>query len=227
MSYAADLALYLWIINLIEMIFIAYIFIREYEKAKMKFYFGVALFYIVFVLARLFEVIRVYFTPDGYIPPLTGLNFVLKTGYTVFSYIGLTTIYFVLESYVFTNTKKVFTILVPIACILSIWFTFYSPFDPMYNLLFTIVLPIYAIILLGIVGLYIYLAIKSSGEVRRNSIMIIFGILLFEFGILFALPEAQKSVFGAIPLDILLLLAPIFSIIGVILQIRGFKTSIS
>lgn len=228
MTLAPDIALYLWIINLIEMILVGYIFIREYKKAHTKFYLGVAFFYFLFVFARILEVVRYYIDPVNYWTlPFTGLNLLLKTGYTLFSYIGIAVIYFVLEQYVFTRTKKIFTILVPIACVLSIWFTFYSPADPIYNLLFSIVIPIYAIILLGIVGMYIYLAIKSTGPVRRNSVMIIFGVLLFELGIIFALAEVQKTIFGAIPLDILMILAPIFSIIGVLLQIRGFLTSIS
>jgi hypothetical protein len=229
MTSSTEIALYLWIINLIEMTFVGYIFVREYKKANTKFYLGVMLFYFIFVVARLCEIIRIYFNTEGYdlVPPYTGLNFILKTCYTLFSYIGITILYFVLERYVFTRTKKIFTALVPIACALSIWYTFYSPTDPIYQLLFNIVIPIYAVILLGIVGMYIYLALKSSGEVRRNSIMIVLGILLFELGLIFALSEVQTSIFAAIPLDVLIISAPILSIIGVILQIRGFKTSIS
>lgn len=229
MASATEIALYLWIINLLEMTFVGFFFLREYKKANMKFYLGVTLFYVLFTVSRLCEIIRIYFNPEGYdlVPPFTGLNFILKTSYTVFSYVGITILYFVLERYVFKGTKMIFTALVPIACALSIWYTFYSPTDPTYQLLFYIVIPIYAVILLGIVGMYIYLALKSSGEVRRNSIMIVFGILLFEFGLIFALSEAQTSLFASIPLDILIIISPILSVIGVILQIRGFKTSIS
>ena len=226
MTLSTEIALVLWIINFIEMGLVSRIFFKEYKSASNKFYLGVAFFYILFILARLCEIIRISLYP-GAAFPYTGLNFLLKTGYTVFSYIGLTVIYYVLERYVFTGTKKVFTILVPIAAILSIWMTTYSLLDPTYNLLFSVVIPIYAIILLGIVGMYIYLALKSSGEIRRNSVMVIFGVFLFELGIIFALPEAQATLFAAIPLDILLILPPILSIVGVLLQIRGFKTSIS
>jgi hypothetical protein len=223
---ATDIALVLWIINLIEMGLVSGIFFKEYKAASNKFYLGVASFYILFILARICEIVRFALYP-GTVFPYYDLNFLLKTGYTIFSYVGLTVIYYVLERYIFTGTKKIFTILVPIAAILSIWMTTYALGSSTYNLLFAIVIPIYAVILLGIVGMYIYLAIKSAGEVRRNSIMIIFGILLFELGILFALPETQTTLFAAIPLDTILILAPVFSIVGVILQIRGFKTSIS
>ena len=226
MTVAADIAFYLWIINLIEMGLVSRIFFKEYKSSSNKFYLGVVFFYILFILSRIFEIIRFSLYP-GAAFPYNGLNFILKTGYTAFSYIGIAVIYYVLERYVFTWTRKIFTILVPIVTILSIWMTTYSLLDPTYNLLFSFVIPIYAVILLGIVGMYIYLAIKSVGEVRRNSIMIIFGVLLFELGIIFALPEAQITLFAAIPLDTLLILAPICSILGVILQIRGFKTSIS
>lgn len=222
-----EIVITLWFINLIEMLIIAFVFFREYKKAQMNFYLGVAIFYILFVIARLCEVIRLFFHPGiPQNPPYTelGFDFWFKTSYTIFSYVGLTIIYFVLERYVFKNTKYIFTILVPITAILSIWFTV----DPVhYDLLFSITIPLYIVILFGIVGMYIYLAISTSGTVRRNSIMIIFGVLLFELGLVFALPEAQISIWGSIPTDLLWILAPSLSIIGVILQIRGFKTSVS
>ncbi len=209
------------------MIIIAFIFLREYRKDKMRFYLGVVIFYVLFVVARICEVIRLFFNPDGaQNPPYETLswNFWLKTGYTLFSYIGLTIIYFVLERYVFRKTKYIFTILVPITTILSVWFTLDLA---NYLLIFNITIPFYLMILFGIVFMYIYLAASTTGEVRRNSIMIIFGILLFELGLVFALPEAQNTLFSAIPAEILMITAPILSIIGVVLQIRGFKTSVS
>ncbi|HUY00460.1 MAG TPA: hypothetical protein VMV49_12950 [Candidatus Deferrimicrobium sp.] len=221
----SDFALILWIINLIEMLIVAYIFYREYKLHGTRFYIGVALFYVLFVFARLSELIRFYLYPSSFPPYYTlDLNFWLKTTYTMLSYIGLTIIYFVLERYIFKGTKYFFTILVPITTVLSIWMTVSVAY---YDLIFSFVIPLYLLILFGIICMYIYLAIKTSGEVRKNSIMIIFGILLFELGLVFALPEAQKSIWAAIPTEIIILLAPIFSIIGVLLQIRGFKTSIS
>ncbi len=222
-----DIALILWILNLIEMVIVSFIFFQEYRKAGTRFYLGVAIFYVLFVLARLCEIIRLYIIPEGPIlPPYTdlGANFWLKTGYTLFSYVGLMIIYFVLERYVFTKTKYIFTILVPITAIISIWFTIDVAH---YQLLLNITIPFYLLILFGIVGIYIYLTMTTSGEVRKNSIMIVFGILLFELGLIFALPEVQTSIFAALPAEFLWISAPVLSIIGVILQIRGFKTSIS
>ena len=223
----SDVAIALWSINLLEMGIVSLIFLREYKKARMQFYIGVASFYILFILARLCELIRIYVIPEGPIsPPYAefGMNFWLKTGYTLFSYTGLTIIYFLLERYVFTKTKYFFTLLVPITTVLSIWFTIDLA---NYQLLFYITIPFYLLVLFGIIFIYIYLAISTPGEVRRNSIMIIFGILLFELGLVFALPEVQVSILAQLPLDFLWITAPILSIIGVILQIRGFKTSIS
>ncbi len=221
-----DIALILWILNIIEIVIVSVIFLRYFKKDKMSFYLGVAIFYILFCLARLSEIIRLYLNPGTPTnPPYTtlGFDFWLKTSYTLFSYIGLTIIYFVLERYVFKRTKYIFTILVPITTVISIWFTV----DPVnYDLLFTITIPLYLVILFGIIFMYIYLAVKTSGEVRRNSIMIIFGILLFELGIIFALPEAQGTLWASIPLEVLWILAPVLSIVGVILQIRGFRTSV-
>lgn len=223
-----DIALILWFINIVEMFVIAFIFLREYRKENTRFYLGVTIFYLFFMVARLCEVIRFFFHPTGtpLDPPYTviGFDFWLKTSYTIFSYIGLTIIYYVLERYVFTKTKFFFTILVPITTVISIWFTL----DVVnYDLLFTITIPFYLLILFGIVGMYIYLAINTTGNVRKNSIMITIGILLFELGLVFALPEAQANIFSTIPSDVLIILAPVLSILGVILQIRGFKTSVS
>lgn len=210
------------------MLIVAFIFFRYYKRDKMSFYLGVAIFYMLFVLGRLCEIIRIHFHPlnDPQPPPYSlGFDFWLKTGYTIFSYIGLTIIYFVLERYVFTRTKYIFTILVPITTAISIWFTL-APDLATYELLFNITIPFYLLILFGIVGMYIYLAASTAGEVRKNSIMIIFGILLFELGIVFALPEAQASLWAAIPTDVLWIVSPVLSIVGVILQIRGFRTSV-
>lgn len=193
----------------------------------MSFYLGVAIFYFLFLMGRLCEVIRIHFHPLGnpVNPPYTtlGFDFWLKTAYTLFSYIGLTIIYFVLERYVFKRTKYIFTILVPITTAISIWFTL----DPLnYDTLFLVTIPFYLVILFGIVGMYVYLATSTSGEVRKNSIMIIFGIALFELGLVFALPEAQTTLWASIPTEVLWIIAPVISIIGVILQIRGFRTSV-
>ncbi|MHA1277818.1 MAG: hypothetical protein ACTSQI_01750 [Candidatus Helarchaeota archaeon] len=221
-----QIAIGLWFVSIIEMIIVGLLFFRYYARDKMKFYIGVAVFYMLFVVARILEIIRLYFNPEGALNPpyLTlGWNFWLKTGYTLFSYIGLTIIYFVLERYVFTRTKYIFTIFVPITTIISIWFTIDVA---LYDLLFLITIPLYLLILFGIIGMYIYLAVSTSGEVRRNSILIIFGIFLFELGLVFALPEAQISLFSGIPVEVLWVSAPILSIIGVILQIGGFRTSV-
>lgn len=220
------ISLILWLISIIEILIVSIVFFRYYSRDKMSFYLGVAIFYVLFSLARLSEIIRLYLNPgDPMNPPYTelGFDFWLKTCYTVFSYVGLTIIYFVLERYVFKKTKYLFTILVPITTVISIWFTL----DPInYELLFNITIPFYILILFGIIFMYIYLAVNTTGEVRKNSIMIIFGILLFELGIIFALPEAQGTLWASIPVEILWIGAPILSIIGVILQIRGFKTSV-
>ncbi len=221
-----DIAVILWFVNIVEMVIVGLLFFRYYSRDKMRFYLGVAIFYILFVVARLLEIIRLYFNPEGPIDPpyfTLGWNFWLKTGYTIFSYVGLMIIYFVLERYVFKQTKYVFSILVPITAVISIWFTVDVAH---YDLLFSITIPLYVLILFGIVGMYVYLAASTSGDVRRNSILIIFGILLFELGLVFALPEAQASLFAGIPLEVLWIIAPTISIIGVLLQIRGFRTSV-
>ena len=94
---------------------------------------------------------------------------------------------------------------------------------------FYITIPFYLLVLFGIISIYIYLTISTTGEVRRNSIMIIFGIILFELGLVFALPEVQVSILAHLPLEFLWITAPILSIIGVILAwwkrfIQGWKT---
>ena len=237
-QFALETALYLWIVNLIVLVAIAIIFFRMYKGVGAKFYLGITFFYIMYFISRLSEVLRLYIVPTSVLsdplywdtinafPLPLDLNFLLKTSYTVFSYIGLTVIYFVLERYVFKRTKYLFTICVPIITVISILDSLEPNRDATNGSIWLYIsIPFFVILLFGLVFMYIYLAIKSSGVVRRNSIIIIFGMLCFEFGLIFALPDAS-FLFATIPPDFMTISAPILMTLGVFLQIQGFKTTL-
>ncbi|MHA1322917.1 MAG: hypothetical protein ACTSRL_08985, partial [Candidatus Helarchaeota archaeon] len=226
-QFALDIALYLWILNLIVLIAIAVIFIRMYKSQGATFYLGVTFFYIMYFISRLCEVLRIYLIPTCNITEQTcwnsinlfpldplGLNFWLKTGYTVFSYIGLFVIYFVLERYIFTKTKFIFTLCVPIITIISVLDSLEANRDATNGSIWLYIsIPFFIILLFGIVGMYVYLAIKSAGEVRTNSIIIIFGLVLFELGLVFALPDAS-FLFSGVPQDVMTISAPVLMTVG-------------
>jgi len=234
-QFALDTALYLWIVNLIVLVAIAIIFFRMYKGVGATFYLGVTFFYIMYFVSRLSEVLRVWVIPQADwvtintfpLDPISlSLNFWLKTTYTIFSYIGLTVIYFVLERYVFKRTKYLFTICVPIITVISIFDSLEPNRDATNGSIWLYIsIPFFIILLFGIVFMYTYLAIKSSGAVRRNSIIIIFGMLVFEFGLIFALPDAT-FLFATIPPDFMTISAPILMTLGVFLQIQGFRTTL-
>jgi len=117
------------------------------------------------------------------------------------------------------KSHYIFSILVAAATILSV--INYFPF----NCVFLILMPFYVVVLFGLPGIFLNLAYKSSGIVRRNALLIVVGILMFEFGIVFDIPEARELWIG-VPEIILKFGAPLLQIFGTLLIRKGFPRDI-
>jgi hypothetical protein len=208
----------LWIIAIGELFVGFIILFRESRKENSKYILGISIFVILFFISRICNFINVYYVGYSYDTYLLDdpLNFWLQFGYNIFSYIGLFILYFVIETYI-VKTRYIFTACVVILSIIAIT-NYFVVID-----IFVWQIPFFAIVLLGIPSIYIYLAFKSSGNIRKNSLYISLGMLLFEMGVVFGVPNIQRILITSVAFGwIFEILAPILHIIGIFILIRAF-----
>ncbi|MHA1269266.1 MAG: hypothetical protein ACTSPY_05710 [Candidatus Helarchaeota archaeon] len=213
----------LWITVIIAILIGSLIIYKKYTKNKTKYIFGIFLFFILFFICRICSFLNyyvynfrgdIYLLDDLYIHPEW---FWLQVGYNVFSYSGAFILYFVLERYII-KTRYIFSGSTLILGVLSI-----SNYLVIYDLTMA-QLPFYLLVLLGFPSIYLYLAIKSSGSIRINSILISIGVLLFEFGMALAIPEAQLLLWANfMPSLAYEILGPLLQLLGTIIMLFGFN----
>jgi hypothetical protein len=191
-----------------------------YRKSKSNFTLGVALFFLLIMLSRILIMPLVYFYGyDGsiqYLLPYPTLLW-LQIGFNVLSYSGVFILYLVLERYII-NTKFIFSAMTLILLTLSIMNYFFVQNQ------FPWQIPFFIAVVLGFPIIYLNMAIKSSGDIRRNAITLALGMVLFELGMALSIPNAQALLWSAImPTVVYEFLAPILQIIGTIIIYRGFS----
>lgn len=218
-----ELEITLWIGALIVIFIGIVIMYRKYNRDKTKYLLGITLFFILFWICRVVSFLNYFiFGFEGDIYLLDDLFthpewFWLQFAYNTFSYVGAFILYFVLEKYII-KTRFIFSTSTLIVLVLSSVNYLIVP-D-----LTTIQLPFYLLVLLGFPSIYLYLAIKSSGDIRVNSLLISVGIFIFEFGMALAIPEAQKLIWANfMPLLLIQILGPLLHIIGGIIMLIGFS----
>ncbi|MHA1281710.1 MAG: hypothetical protein ACTSQP_04320 [Promethearchaeota archaeon] len=210
------LELSLWIVSIFFLTFAGIWFSREYKRTKNILFFWVGPFFFLFIIARIFRLlVRFYIGEPKPGEPLIGDAFILESIYTIVSYIGLFCIYFALEKTYIRKTKFFFSILVWIITILSI-------IDFITRNLLWITLPLFILTVLALPIIFFILAAKSSGQVRKNSIIVAIGIIFFILGIAFDIPEGRILFIGLGEL-FLATIPPIFQIIACILIWEGFR----
>lgn len=205
----------LWYANIALIVVVGIYFLRFGKKENKNAYY-VALFWFLFAIGRICRLYAKFVVgyPYGFFE-FTGILFWLAFWYTIITYIGLFFIYLFIEH---TVTKKFpfFTVLVVIMIILSI-------LNYRFPIFMVVLAPLYIIVLLGISILFFILAYKSSGTIRKNALIIAVGIVLFELGIAFDIPESA-SIWITIPGMYVFtkFASPILQIIGCILIQKGF-----
>ncbi|MHA1694166.1 MAG: hypothetical protein ACTSXT_08700 [Candidatus Helarchaeota archaeon] len=217
-----QLELILWI-GVLIIVFLGFLVIyMKYKSDKTKYLMGIALFFALFFIARICSFVNYYilgFKGDIYLFDDLFVHpewFWLQFGYNEFSYGGAFILYFVLERYVI-KTKYFFSVCTVIIAVLSS-LNYLIIMD-----LTTIQVPFYLIVLLGLPSIYLYLAIKSSGNIRLNSSIICIGILIYEIGMALSIPEAQMLLWSNfMPCLVYEICGPLFQIIGGIIMINGF-----
>ena len=98
----------------------------------------------------------------------------------------------------------------------------------LYEIFFYIILIVYVLILIGIPLVFLNLAIKTSGQVRTNSLLVMMGIIFFAFGVAFDIPEARIlwQNLGEDFVFIIHVIAPFMSFGGIVLIRKGFPREI-
>jgi len=211
------MGLTLWIISIIAMALVGIWFLNDYRKTKNIFFFWISLFFFLFIIARCFRlVVRYYIGEPPVGQPLTGDAFILESIYTVISFLGLFSVYFALEKTLVKKSHFFFSIVVWITCIISI-------IDFITRNLLWLTLPFFVITVLGLPLIFLYLAAKSSGQVRKNSIIVAIGAVLFILGIAFDIPDG-RPLFIILGEPVLEIVPPLLQIIACVMLWKGFQT---
>ncbi len=215
----------LWIVSIVFLLAVGILFVKDYRKSKTKYFFWISLYFFLFTVARgLRLIVKFYIGEPAYIlgstqaPQLTGTAWVLESAYTIVSYIGLFFIYYAMESTVVKKTHYFFSIWVWVVTAISM-------IDFVTRALTAINVILFLVLVLGLPLIFLNLAIKSRGSVRRNAFLVFIGILFFILSVAFDIPDG-KPIFGALPAEILAIVPPICAIVSCLFFRKGFSTEV-
>ncbi|MBN2151035.1 MAG: hypothetical protein JW839_06310 [Candidatus Lokiarchaeota archaeon] len=175
-------------------------------KASRFYLLGIALFAALFGLGRFVFLYHDYFAPD----PLDAPVYLVGQIFTLSSLIILA---FTIETFIFTKTKRLITVIGAISLVLVVAFSFPPGSISTYAFIagngVLTVLPFF---------IYVYIAKISTGTVRKQAMFIIFGIVMLAISII-----GGKFLYDFHVLDRLWsqLFGIIFSFIGFILLSYG------
>ena len=194
-------------------------FFMDSRKMNNKFYLWVSLFFFLFIPARICRIVVRFVLGE---PPIgdvfTGEVLVVQILYMFFAIAGLFFIFFGLERTLLKKTHYLFSVVVWIFWTVSV-------IDLIIRQIFFITMALFMFTIWGLPVIFLNLARKSSGTVRKNAITVTVGVLLFEFGIAFDIPDARILWVGIA--DIFLAVAPaIMQILAVIILRKGFHSEL-
>ncbi len=211
----------LWGITLILMGILASYCLHIWRKDKSAYFLGLGCFISLFLVAYICSLINIYFfafdfasmTSSYLLFNPTWLLF--RSLFTVFGCAGLFPLQYALNKEV-VNTKWIF---IPIDASIMIMFllNYVIPTELVYY-----IIPI-AFTLFSIPANYFYMAKKSTGSIRVNSLLLAFGACLFLLGGLMSFPETW-ILFHWDPL-LMRILAPGWLSAGTLLFIIGERRS--
>ncbi len=209
--------LFLWIISIVVLTIIGIFFIKDYRKVKNNYFFWISLFFLLLMVARIFRLIVKFYLGEPPIgQPFEGPAFIFESLFLFTMYIALFCIYFALERNILKKTHFIFSGLVCVLCSIAIINLLF------FNILLYVAMIFFIITILGLPLIFINLAKKTSGELRRKALIVFIGAILAEIGLAFDVPEGFILWSNLGLLDIFLILAPILQIIGYILIKTGF-----
>lgn len=208
----------LWLISMGILAVTGALFVRDYKRLNNKYFLRISFFFFLFILAKMFRlIVRFYIGEPTPGQPLEGDAFILESVYTIVSYIGLFFVYYALEKDVVKKTHFFFSILVWVTCVVSI-------IDFITRSLLFVTVILFIATVFGLPLIFLGLAIKSSGVVRRNSIIVAIGVIILFLSIATDIPDG-RVIFMWPPL-ILAIVPPTLLIISCLFLRTGFKTKI-
>ena len=214
-GYLLYKAQFMWLVVIAVLIIVALLFLRNRKQATTKKNEKLNLAYFAFIIS--YAVTRIFFFIGDYYGEYQALDdsfmfiFSMKMAY-ISSSIGLFVTLFIFE-HEFIPSKYIFSIINVICAILFI----ILPYD-----LMRIVMYIFQVfVFIEILSVYLYLAIKGFGELKKRAIYTVLALILFFIGVI--LDTRMISDLNLIPGYI----APGLVIIGVFIfyRLQSFTTS--
>jgi hypothetical protein len=169
------------------------LFFKEARVKETLLSYMISVAFFSFIVGRIFRMIQEFVVgyPEDTLH-YTGFDLQLQLGYTIFSFIGIVLVFYSIERKLQRNTHYFLSILAVVTAGVVIT-NHLLPLNisyPFFTYVFVYPFWLSTIFILPI--FYSYIAIKSTGKVRRNAIIIVIGMLMFEFSIAFNSPEAQS-----------------------------------
>lgn len=208
--------LILWFVSIVFLALNGILFVKDYKKFDNSYFLFISLFFFIYILGRLTRLwVRFVIGEPPLGQSLEGDAFIIESISTIFGMLGLFFVFYAVEKTTIKKSHYIFSIITWITTILAI-------IDLIVRILTLLTFALFIAIGLAPSLIFFYLAAKSNGVVRRNSLFVSIGCLLFLFGVGFDIPEG-KLVFSFMTLDLLSILAPICQITGCILLRIGFQ----
>ncbi|MHA1273767.1 MAG: hypothetical protein ACTSQP_07940 [Promethearchaeota archaeon] len=224
--FIKNISICIWIAAIIFLLVIAIYFFREAKQKENIFFRRIGFFFFLFLGASICRLINKFFIGYRTKSPMSlhyeGLNLILISFYAALGLGGLFFIYYALEKEEIKKTHYLFSILTLITLAISVLNYWLPENISIPYITFYIVYPLWITTLLALPSIYVGLAIISSGIVRRKAIILVIGIVIFEFSVAMNSPEATP-VFIALGPYILLWAVPCMQILGCYLLYKGFK----
>ncbi|MHA1309773.1 MAG: hypothetical protein ACTSWR_10305 [Candidatus Helarchaeota archaeon] len=182
--------------------------LKDDDNNIKKINYGYGIFIFGYALTRIFFLFSDY---ERFLNGLTNLHYMyVSIAYTI-SMFALLVISLVIERYL-VKFKYIFVISSAIALLFSIISLFALEIQSITQIIMYIAA---GIVLLGIIGMYIYLVIKLSGKYRRRALGALFGFLLIAIGLILDI-RVLEDIFGTLD-PVRQIVSPISMLIGFII----------
>jgi hypothetical protein len=191
-----ELSIVLWLIFFGFSVIFGILMIRkglgpDLERSQREYYIAMAIFIFVHLVARIF-----YFYYD-----FIDINDLFWDLGATIGLLGILFVLYAIERNIFTRSKFIFTITTLIFIILL-------------NVLPDYIKPYLQTIIVSMIGIflpliYVYVGIKSHGNIRKNSLLIAVGILIFLIG-----QTAHSATFFSTAVFIYFIASPVCMIVG-------------
>lgn len=206
-----------WVVTIIVMVMFAIYFIRRAlsdEDVPKRFNISAGILFLGMGLHRNFSNLFEFYTLFYRNPMMLFLG-------NICLFLGIVPLLLYMEKAVFKKTKYLLTIAAVILFGVFVFIAVYTGFNN--SIMYPWVIPPFAIGLFVIFGGYIYLIIKSTGDVRKNSILILVGCFIM---ISFWFLHGVFGEHGQMPLPVewfyIAYIYPLVMIVGAIIAAKGF-----